>query len=220
MAVGTTAKITADKVAALLRDVYKRGPWPDATACGRLARFLVNVAADIEGEEKAHRALKQRRKTIGASKRLISEQRRKLEADQKVFTGYAAFKPFRAIITAANADLNIRLSNLADLDAMLAKAEPALLWPNMEHRNARAGSLWHGLAFGLVFLTADALSGVRHGPISLDRRGPFIRFVAKALNLATGKQRPAATVATALRKTWLGKTKIGFSPLPFNASPQ
>jgi hypothetical protein len=158
----------------------------------------------------ADNALRQRRETVTALRRLLGEQQTILNrlhresAKGNASAAPGSARPFKGM-----------LGSLGALDRTVAKAEPALLWPVTTRNNARRQSLWHEYAFAIAMLAIEALRDTQ--PVSINRHGPLVRFVAKALERATGRTFSESTVATALRQTPLANRRFNLpniKPVP------
>ena len=186
--------ITADEASGLFAKYYPHKRI-EVAAKERLAALLSSIPGNHEADIRADVALRGRRATISAFGGLLEGQRSvigQLRDDSAVMEaeeGNGAVNFFESM-----------LGRLRELDESFRAAKPALMWPVAYRQASRTQSVWHRAAFRIAMTLRSTLQ--IQSP-SLDKRGPFVKFVAAALGLSLGRTFTASAVAAALRRpTW------------------
>lgn len=190
--------ITAREVGKWFKSSFKRGPWPAEAACAALAaRLELERRALAEGPIKlpsspdnlAAKTAQELLKGLGERERYWRTMREQ----------QSAAAPLTAIFM-PDAEAAI-----ADLRAALHRAMPALDFPPAFVARRRRNA-WTGTAFLVAVLALQAWRKAGGGEVSLDYRGPLVRFVVTALD-RLGVKAPAggdtpkdAAVASALQR--------------------
>jgi hypothetical protein len=196
----TPPAITAKQVSDLLRASFKLGPWPDESACDRLAAELArhrqtpNANQTPAAPSASNRA---RKAAIDLQKAL--PKRRQFWADAKPITspceadnGEAAEIPGAKWIEDAE-------RALVALEKALQDAMPFIDFPPLAVTKQRRKPE-HIAIFHIATVTIEALRKAGRQELSIDPPSPLVDFVVQALDRLGWAPPPHATVATALRR--------------------
>ena len=170
-------EIPPSAVVALFKQNMKRGPWPDESQCYRLANAITIVAnsASLKANNE-RKGFRERRAIYNSMLRLVHKQKAAQHIEGLRLPGYVS---------------------LEVLEEALVRAKDSVLAPFDPLAGERRGAGWHKAA---RFMAPHAEAALRAAgrTVSRDKRGPLVKVIAGALELAGQGGRTDEAVAGAL----------------------
>lgn len=183
----TEAEVELTKqVAELFKGIYQSGPLPDETQCYPVA-VMINIVRNSKYKKtfsKENAALRKRRAVITATRRLIHQHKKVLEAQLKSLKLPGWLEDY---------------AHLELLERALERATPALLQPFDPLAGERNAAWWHKAAFMIAQRARTALEQAGNKNVSYQKNGDFVAVVVAALEIA-GIHYAQSTVAKVLAK--------------------
>jgi hypothetical protein len=114
---------------------------------------------------------------------------------QKLIRGQREYDPYPDLRFPAQIEA---ADHLEALEKALDRAKPALMGWVDPLAGERCGAAWHKPARFIARRAKEALIAAGHESVSVDKHGPFVRFMMGALVLAGQPEQEAEAVAAAL----------------------